>query len=39
MAVPADNAQQFFNVHAAAQLAILQQFSNKFTEAKFTAAQ
>ena len=39
MAVPADYAQKNFNAHAAAQLAILPQFSNKVSEDKFTAAQ
>jgi hypothetical protein len=39
MANPADNAQNFFNAHAAAQLAILPQFSNKLSDDKFTAAQ
>jgi hypothetical protein len=39
MANPADNAQNFFKAHAAAQLAILPQFSNKISEDKFTAAQ
>ena len=34
-----DAAQNFFNAHAAAQLAILPQFSNKFDKDKFTAAQ
>ncbi len=38
MANPADNAQNFFNAHAAAQLAILPQFSNKLSDDKFTAA-
>ena len=33
---PADNAQNFFNAHAAAQLAILPQFSNKILEDKFS---
>jgi hypothetical protein len=37
MTESADNAQQFFNTHAAAQLAILPQFSNKVTKDKFTA--
>jgi hypothetical protein len=30
--VPVDNAQNFFNTHTAAQLAILLQFSNKLSE-------
>jgi hypothetical protein len=37
--LPADNALKFFNAHASEQLAILQEFSNKFTEDKFTQAQ
>ena len=36
---PVDNSQNFFNSHAAAQLAILPQFSNKISEDKFSAAQ
>ena len=39
MANPANDAQNFFNAHAAAQLAILPQFSNKLSDDKFTAAQ
>jgi hypothetical protein len=39
MAKNADNAQQFFNAHAAAQLTILLKFSNKIAENKFTATQ
>ena len=39
MADPVDAAQNFFNAHAAAQLAILPQFSNKIADDKFTAAQ
>jgi hypothetical protein len=39
MANPADTSQSFFNAHAAAQLAILPQFSNKLSDDKFTAAQ
>jgi hypothetical protein len=39
MANPSDNAQKFFNAHAAAQLAILPQFSNKLSDDKCTAAQ
>jgi hypothetical protein len=35
--IPANNVQNFFNAHAAAQLATLQQFSNKLSEDKFTA--
>ncbi len=34
-----NNAQNFFNPQAAAQLAILPQFSNKLSEETFTAAQ
>jgi hypothetical protein len=37
--LPADNAQNFFTAHGAAQFAILQQLSNKLSEDKFTAAQ
>jgi hypothetical protein len=39
MANLADNAQNFFNAHSIAQLAILPQFSNKLSDDKFTAAQ
>ena len=39
MADQPDAAQNFFNAHAAAQLAILPQFSNKLETDKFTAAQ
>ncbi len=39
MANPANNAQNFFNAQAAAQLAILPQFSKKLSDDKFTAAQ
>ncbi len=39
MANPADNAQNFFNAHAAAQLVIFPKFSNKLSDDKFTAAQ
>ena len=34
-----NDAQNFFNAHAAAQLAVLPQFSNKLSDDKFTAAQ
>jgi hypothetical protein len=36
MANPVSNAQNFCNAHAAAQLAILPQFSFKLSEDKFT---
>jgi hypothetical protein len=39
MAQNTENTQQFFNTHAAAQLKILLQFSDKITEDRFTAAQ
>jgi hypothetical protein len=37
--IPADNSQDLFNAHAAAQLAILPQFLNKLSGDKFTATQ
>jgi hypothetical protein len=36
---PADNAQNLFKSHPAAQLEILPQYSNKLSEDKVTAAQ
>jgi hypothetical protein len=39
MANPANNAQNFFNAHTVAQLAILPQFSNKLSDDKFTVVQ